>query len=331
MKFRTKSGTGINITIDFVTIDTDNKVFAYYQILKKDTNDRLRIALEGVSDGLWDWNLMTNEVYYSPTWEKMLGYEAFEPENKFEVWETFTNLSDVKSTMNMLNRYIEGKTDKFCIEFKMKHKKGHWIDILSRAILVKRNIDEKPYRSIGTHVNITKQKKNAEVSVKALGYSRKRQSEISEFMTATHSILNSSGFNQSAHEIFQACKRFIGIKAGYVALMSDDGKENNLLFLDDGGLPCSVNSYLPMPIRGLRAEAYRTGQVVYDNNFMESKWMKFMPKGHVVLPNVLFAPLIIHGKTVGVFGISNRDIDFTKKRCHPCWCICRICRNCFTR
>jgi signal transduction histidine kinase len=67
-----------------------------------------------------------------------------------------------------------------------------------------------------------------------------------------------------------------------------------------------------MPVRGLREEAYKTGKVVYNNNFMNSKWAKFMPKGHVNLPNVLFAPLIIHDKAVGVLGLSNKDTDFTE-------------------
>jgi signal transduction histidine kinase len=61
-----------------------------------------------------------------------------------------------------------------------------------------------------------------------------------------------------------------------------------------------------MPIRGLRAEAYRTGEVVFDNDFAESRWMELMPEGHVRLENVLFAPLSIEGATVGILGAANK-------------------------
>ena len=147
----------------------------------------------------------------------------------------------------------------------------------------------------------------------SLQNSEKKQKEISELLNATHAILGTTNFEEAAREIFNACKHSIGAKAGYIALLDEEENQNELLFLDDGGLPCSVNPSLPMPVRGLREEAYKTGKVVYNNNFMKSEWAEFMPEGHVNLPNVLFAPLIIHGKSVGVLGLSNKDTDFTEE------------------
>jgi len=84
-------------------------------------------------------------------------------------------------------------------------------------------------------------------------------------------------------------------------------------FLDSGGLPCTVDPLLPMPIRGLRAEAYKTGKAVYENDFPKSKWQKFSPDGHVTLRNVLFAPLTIEQQVVGVIGLANKSGGFTKR------------------
>lgn len=159
--------------------------------------------------------------------------------------------------------------------------------------------------------DITERKKSEKKLRELLEKSEKSQAEITELLNATHSILKSDDFDTIAREIFDACKRAIGAKAGYVAMLSNDGTENELLFLDDGGLPCDVNPELPMPIRGLRAEAYKTGEAVYDNNFMNSKWAKFMPNNHLVLNNVLFAPLIIDKKAIGLIGISNKEVGFT--------------------
>ncbi len=138
----------------------------------------------------------------------------------------------------------------------------------------------------------------------------KRENEISELLKATQTVLETHDFQKTAKLIFDSCARTIGAKAGYVALLSDDGQENELLFLEDGGMPCTVNPNLPMPIRGLREESYRTGKVVYDNHFMKSKWVNYMPKGHMSLKNVLFAPLNIEGKTVGIMGLACKPGDF---------------------
>ena len=97
-----------------------------------------------------------------------------------------------------------------------------------------------------------------------------------------------------------------------MALLSADGSTNEVLFLDSGGLPCLVDKSLPMPIRGLQGEIYQSGAAAHENDFMNSDWVKFMPDGHVVLDNVLFAPLLIKDKTVGILGIANKPGGFVE-------------------
>ena len=104
----------------------------------------------------------------------------------------------------------------------------------------------------------------------------------------------------------------IGATSGYVALLSKDGTENEVVFLDSGGLSCRVDPRLPMPIRGLRAEAYHNKKAVYHNDFQNSEWMKFMPEGHSKLRNVLFAPMIVEGKVVGLLGLGNKPKGFNE-------------------
>ncbi|MBD3186212.1 GAF domain-containing protein [Candidatus Bathyarchaeota archaeon] len=117
-------------------------------------------------------------------------------------------------------------------------------------------------------------------------------------------------FAEAARQIFEAAKTLTGATSGYVALLSEDGYRNEVLFLDSGGLPCSVDPDLPMPIRGLRGEAYKKGCVIYDNNFSKSKWMQYMPSGHVTLESVLFAPIIIDQEVEGLIGLANKDGGF---------------------
>ncbi|MCF8034180.1 MAG: GAF domain-containing protein [Desulfarculaceae bacterium] len=135
--------------------------------------------------------------------------------------------------------------------------------------------------------------------------------EFDALAKGARAVLEWQGFAKAARSIFDYCKDLIGATSGYVALLSEDGAENELLFLEAGGLPCTVDPELPMPIRGLRAEAYRDGAAVYDNDFMNGPWVKFMPSGHVVLENVLFAPLNLESRTVGIMGLANKAGGFT--------------------
>ncbi len=156
-------------------------------------------------------------------------------------------------------------------------------------------------------------RKRAEESLKnALTGTQQRQAEISALLRASRAVLEQREFKDITWNIFDSCKNLIGATAGYVALLSEDGTENEVLFLDSGGLPCTVDPSLPMPIRGLREVVYRTGKAVYENDFSHSEWMKFMPEGHTNLDNVLFAPLVIQGQAVGLLGLGNKTVGFTE-------------------
>lgn len=137
-----------------------------------------------------------------------------------------------------------------------------------------------------------------------------RAAEVAALLDASRAVLRYRNFPEAARTIFDACKNITGARSGYVALLSKGGDMNEVLFLDSGGLPCSVDPELPMPIRGMREQAYRTGTAVYHNDFMQSPWLQFMPEGHVRLDNVLFAPMILEGKSVGVIGLANKAGGF---------------------
>ncbi len=149
-----------------------------------------------------------------------------------------------------------------------------------------------------------------EALLQALEDSQHRRLETAALLAASRAVLEYQDFEKAARAIFDICRDLIGATSGYVALLSKDSSENEVVFLDSGGLPCTVDESLPMPIRGLRAEAYKSGRAVYDNDFHNSGWMKFMPEGHVELRNVLFAPLSIKGETVGLLGLANKQEDF---------------------
>ena len=138
----------------------------------------------------------------------------------------------------------------------------------------------------------------------ALSNEKKRTCELETLLEGAKFILHDNNFLISARNLFDMARKLTGAVSGYVALLSKDGAENELLFLESGGLPCSVDSLLPMP------ESYQSNEVVFDNDFMNSSWVKFMPQGHFNLQNVLFSPLVINGKTIGIIGLANKEGGF---------------------
>ena len=139
-----------------------------------------------------------------------------------------------------------------------------------------------------------------------------RQQEISALLEASSVVLTYRAFPETARAIFDISKKLIGATGGYVALLNKDGSNNDVLFLDSGGMPCTVDTCLPMPIRGLRGDAYSMKKAVYHNDFFNSEWVKFMPAGHMYMASVLFSPLVCEGKAVGLIGLANKPGGFTE-------------------
>ena len=122
----------------------------------QESEERFSLAMIGANDGLWDQNLTTGKVYYSPRWCRMLGYEPEELAPTMETWERLVDPDDRQRVRQQMKDYFSGASDSFEAEFRMRHKDGTWVTILSRAFLVRE--DGRPSRLVGTHVDISLRK-----------------------------------------------------------------------------------------------------------------------------------------------------------------------------
>jgi len=119
------------------------------------SKERFELAMKFANEGLFDWDLQRSEIYYSPVWKSLLGYADHEIKNDFSEWERLTRPEDVERSWNMLKEVLDGTKEGFEIEFQMRHKDGHWVDILSRANVIF-DTDGKGQRVVGTHVDISR-------------------------------------------------------------------------------------------------------------------------------------------------------------------------------
>lgn len=121
------------------------------------SEERFHLAMRGANDGLWDWDLANDTVYYSPRWKSMLGYDDQEVANDYEAWRSRVHPDDVEAAAAALRAHIEGKTPSYQAELRMRHRDGHYIWILSRG-RVQHDAHGTPIRVVGTHTDISEQK-----------------------------------------------------------------------------------------------------------------------------------------------------------------------------
>ncbi len=123
------------------------------------SEERLRLVLEATNDGIWDWNIVTGEVYYSPRWKAMLGYASDELANIPGTWECLLHPDDAPQTYKTINSHVQGYTDSFAVEFRLRMKSGEWKWIQGRGKIVTRDEHGQPVRMIGMHTDISERKR----------------------------------------------------------------------------------------------------------------------------------------------------------------------------
>jgi PAS domain S-box-containing protein len=125
----------------------------------KESEFRWKFAIEGSGDGVWDWNIQTDEVRYSRRWKEMLGYSEADILPSNLEWVTRIHPDDQSYVAAAMQTYLEGKTEIYVVEYRLRCKDETYKWILGRGTVVSRNEDGKPLRMIGTHTDITQRKK----------------------------------------------------------------------------------------------------------------------------------------------------------------------------
>ena len=127
------------------------------------SEERFDLAMRGANDGLWDWDMTSNTVYFSPRWKAMLGHEEDEIGPSLNEWSSRMHPEDQPATLDALNAHLNGETKHFEATFRFRHKDGHYLWMLSRGMAV-RDAEGKAIRIVGTHTDVSAQKQ-AEVAL----------------------------------------------------------------------------------------------------------------------------------------------------------------------
>ena len=118
----------------------------------REAEERWRFALEGAGDGVWDWNIASNEFYQSPRWREMLGYDG---ESPGLVWNKLIHPDDKQYVYGNLDAYQRGDTPLYQSEFRLRCADGTYKWFAARGKILSRDASGKPLRMLGTHRDIT--------------------------------------------------------------------------------------------------------------------------------------------------------------------------------
>jgi PAS domain S-box-containing protein len=151
------------LLIGKILLDQEEKQIFLNKITESE--ERWQFALEGAGDGVWDWNVKTNEVYFSKQWKAMLGYSDNEINNHFAAWENLLHPEDKAGVLAEIDKHIKGETSSYQSVQRLKCKDGSYKWILDRGKILKRDAHGEPLRIIGTHSDISDDKE-AEIAAK---------------------------------------------------------------------------------------------------------------------------------------------------------------------
>ncbi|MBS0150106.1 MAG: PAS domain S-box protein [Nitrospira sp.] len=123
---------------------------------------RLAMTVQSTNIGIWDWDLSSKDVYFSPEWKRQLGYEDHEFSNSFQEWECRVHPDDQERFLGAIEAYLNGRAGSLENEHRLRHKDGSYRWILTRGTII-RNEGALSSRMVGIHIDVTDRKAAEEV------------------------------------------------------------------------------------------------------------------------------------------------------------------------
>jgi len=125
------------------------------------SRELVRLITDNTNDGIWDWNLETHEVYYSPRWFELIGYLPNELPGHIDTFANLLHPDDRENAERTITEYLAGTRPEYRNEFRLQHKDGSWRWIFTHGAAL-RDATGRAFRLAGTHTDITDRVRTAE-------------------------------------------------------------------------------------------------------------------------------------------------------------------------
>ena len=154
----------IEVTAQVITVNNAQKLIGNFRDISKrrtlekelaTSQERLKFAIDSNNDGVWDWNLKTNKVYYSPRGKEILGYADYEIGDDLSEWTTRLHPEDKDEVFYALEMHLRGETPSYRNEHRLRCKDGSYKWIVARGLVIEWDTKNNPVRMVGTHTDIS--------------------------------------------------------------------------------------------------------------------------------------------------------------------------------
>lgn len=121
--------------------------------------ERLELIINATGVGIWDWQVQTGELAFNTRWAEIIGFKLAELQPmSVDTWEGNVHPEDLPQALDLLKLHWKGELELYEVEFRMRHKRGHYVWVLASGKVIEWEDDGKPKRMLGSHQDITERK-----------------------------------------------------------------------------------------------------------------------------------------------------------------------------
>ncbi|MBF0226837.1 MAG: PAS domain S-box protein [Desulfobacterales bacterium] len=266
----------------------------------KESKERYELAMKASNDGLFEFDIITNEVTYSPRWYTMLEYEPFELPEKYETWKKLLPEDEADSIEKQVLGFVKtGKQWKF--KFRMRAKSGRWVWILAKGQCIEW-LKNKPKRIIGTHTDITDMKTIEEALIKS-EFELNLKNKIADIFLISHD-----------DDIFKKILEFvIAIMNSSCGMFGHIGSNEEMFYVSskcesqDKYQTVKSESYIipRQKWEGLWGISLIEKKTLYSNTNHHQ-----LPNKHIIAERLISAPIIYRDELIGHIIVGNKSHDY---------------------
>jgi PAS domain S-box-containing protein len=279
----------------------------------REGEERLSLAFQATQDGVWDWNIETGAVLYSPRWKQMLGYSEAEIEPHVSAWDGLLHPDDRDRAWQLVASVLRGERE-YEMEFRLRHKDGHYVPILSRGLPVRREAGGPIVRIVGTHLDLT-ERKQAEARIR-------QQNAV---LSAINRIFATALEAPTEEELGEAClavvEEITGSRFGFIGQIGADGLLHSIAISDPSWEACQMSGPAEhpqqpggFPLHGIYGRVLLDGKGFFTNDPDSHPDRIGTPPGHPPLTAFVGVPLVRDRRVIGMIAAGNREGGYAQEQ-----------------
>ncbi|GAB1543568.1 hypothetical protein NUACC21_62430 [Scytonema sp. NUACC21] len=192
-------------TVANTRVELENEIAQRQHIINSE--ERWQLAIAGTNEAIWDWDLSTNQIFWSPHWFEMLGYEPYELNNSYDEWYKRVHPDDLEQLSAAQNAYLSRQASKYIVEYRLRHKDGNykWFQSRAKAIWY---AEGHPVRLVGSLADITERKRTELEIIRSRDLLEAVYNESADaiFLVDAETLITID-CNQRAVELFEASSK----------------------------------------------------------------------------------------------------------------------------